>query len=64
MTSWALRGHLSECEVFLGLGRHSRAWAGCGCELREDRSEVGNLRVDPGDQSAWAVWLLGMPSAG
>lgn len=51
---------MSECEVFLGLGRHSRAWAGCGCELREDRSEVGNLRVDPGDQSSWAVWLLGM----
>lgn len=40
---------MSECEVFLGLGRHSRAWAGCGCELREDRSEVGNMRVDPGD---------------
>lgn len=51
---------MSECEVFLGLGRHSRAWAGCGCELREDRSEVGNLRVGPGDQSSWAVWLLGM----
>lgn len=35
----------------------------CVCELYEDRSEAGNLRVDPGDQSSGAVWLLGGPSA-